>query len=338
MAREDTIVEDFFAEDCLGLDVGRRGVPVGACVYACKRTATALHANRTGCESSRAAARARRFAGGIGLWRTGADADGACRSGRLDSSAHAGALDRGGGKNAAEVEAGVHDALNGEGILVDPVVTVTVAEYNSRPISVAGSVHRPLTFQAVGQTSLLEALTRAEGLTEDAGQEILITRRGANASDHPLIERVQVQSLIQRSDPAANLILEGGEEIRVPPAGRVFVVGNVKKPGAFRVEEATGMTVLKALAMAEGLTPFSTKIAYVYRPAEAGAKSTPPRETPVELRKIMDRQAPDVPLEANDIFYVPDNRASRNRATALERILTFVAGTSSGVLIYGVSR
>jgi polysaccharide biosynthesis/export protein len=242
------------------------------------------------------------------------------------------------GKMPAEVEAGVHDALNGEGILVDPVVTVTVAEYNSRPISVAGSVHRPLTFQAVGQTSLLEALTRAEGLTEDAGQEILITRRGANASDHPLIERVQVQSLIQRSDPAANLILEGGEEIRVPPAGRVFVVGNVKKPGAFRVEEATGMTVLKALAMAEGLTPFSTKIAYVYRPAEAGAKSTPPRETPVELRKIMDRQAPDVPLEANDIFYVPDNRASRNRATALERILTFVAGTSSGVLIYGVSR
>jgi polysaccharide export outer membrane protein len=237
------------------------------------------------------------------------------------------------GRMPVDVEAGIREALNREGILVDPVVTVTVAEYNSRPISVAGSVRRPLTFQALGPTSLLEALTRAEGLTEDAGKEILVTRRSTDAADHPLMERVQVQNLIQRGDPAANLVLEGGEEIRVPPAGRVYVVGNVKKPGAFRVEESTGMTVLRALAMAEGLTPYSQKVAYVYRPGEAGA-----RETPVELRKIMDRKAPDVPLEADDIFYVPDNRVGRVTATTLERILSFVAGTTSGVLIYGASR
>jgi polysaccharide export outer membrane protein len=237
------------------------------------------------------------------------------------------------GKMPVDVENGIREALDSEGILVDPVVTVTVAEYNSRPISVAGAVRHPVTFQALGQVSLLEALTRAEGLAEDAGHEILITRRPANAGDRPLIERVPVPSLIQQGDPAANVMLEGGEEIRVPPAGRVFVVGNVKKPGAFRVEESTGMTVLRALAMAEGLTPFATKIAYVYRPGDSG-----PKETPVELRKIMDRKAPDVPLEANDIFYIPDNHSARTTSTALERILTFVAGTTSGVLIYGVSR
>jgi polysaccharide export outer membrane protein len=245
------------------------------------------------------------------------------------------------GRMPAELETTIGDALSTEGILVDPVVTVTVAEYTSRPISVAGEVRRPLTFQALGPTSLLEALTRAEGLTQDAGREILVTRRNVDSPDHPLTERVLVKNLIENRDLGANVTLEGGEEIRVPTAGRVFVVGNVKKPGAFRVEESSGMTVLRALAMAEGLTPFSQKVAYIYRPqgadSGAGAKIAPPAETPVELRKIMDRKAADVALEANDILYIPDNRTGRNTATTLERIATFAAGTTSGVLIYGVS-
>jgi protein involved in polysaccharide export with SLBB domain len=212
------------------------------------------------------------------------------------------------GRMPSELETTIGEALSIEGILVVPVVTVTVAEYTSRPISVAGEVRRPITFQALGPTSLLEALTRAEGLTEDAGREILVTRRNADSPDHPLTERVLVKNLIENRDSGANVTLEGGEEIRVPAAGRVFVVGNVKKPGAFRVEESSGMTVLRALAMAEGLTPFSQKVAYIYRPPDAdrgaGANTSPPAETPVELRKIMDRKAADVPLEANDILYV----------------------------------
>ncbi|HXP85261.1 MAG TPA: polysaccharide biosynthesis/export family protein [Bryobacteraceae bacterium] len=245
------------------------------------------------------------------------------------------------GRMPAELESTIAEALNAAGLLVDPVVTVTVAEYTSRPISVAGEVRRPLTYQALGPTTLLEALARAEGLTEAAGREILVTRRNTESPDRPLTERVRVKDLLDSSDSAANVHLEGGEEIRVPAAGRVYVMGNVKKPGAFRVEESTGMTVLRALAMAEGLTPFSQKVAYVYRPKDrddgAAGHSAPPLETPVELRKIMDRKSPDVPLEANDVLYIPDNRSGRNTATTLERIATFAAGTTSGVLVYGVS-
>jgi len=59
-------------------------------------------------------------------------------------------------------------------------VTITIVEYHSRPISVAGAVRRPVTFQAWGKTTLLEALTRAEGLSADAGAEILISRPARN--------------------------------------------------------------------------------------------------------------------------------------------------------------
>jgi hypothetical protein len=38
------------------------------------------------------------------------------------------------------------------------------------------------------------------------------------------------------------------------------------------------------------------------------------------------------------VLYIPDNHSGRTTAATLERIASFAAGTSSGVLIYGVSR
>ena len=48
----------------------------------------------------------------------------------------------------ADLETSIAEALRSENILVDPIVTVTIAEYHSRPISVAGAVKNPITFQA----------------------------------------------------------------------------------------------------------------------------------------------------------------------------------------------
>jgi polysaccharide biosynthesis/export protein len=75
-----------------------------------------------------------------------------------------------------ELEAGLREALKTGEILVDPVVKVTVVEYHSRPIAVMGAVRKPLTFQAEGAVTLLDALARAEGLTTDAGSEVLLSR------------------------------------------------------------------------------------------------------------------------------------------------------------------
>src|SRR5919198_5161826 len=46
------------------------------------------------------------------------------------------------------LEAAIAEALRAEELIVDPVVTVTIAEYRSRPVSVAGAVRHPITFQA----------------------------------------------------------------------------------------------------------------------------------------------------------------------------------------------
>ena len=230
-----------------------------------------------------------------------------------------------------EIEGLIAERLAAEQILVDPVVTVTLAEIASRPFRVAGSVRRPITFQADGRTTLLDALTRAEGLAPDAGPEILVSRPSKDGRV-ALTTRVTVKALLTNADPEANLALEGGEDVRVPEIGRVFVMGNVTKPGGFPMPQASGMTVMQALALAEGLTRFSSKVAYIYRPVDGAEKE----EVPLELQKIMDRKNPDVTLRAGDILYIPDDRRSRMTANILDKVISFGAGTASGVVVLSV--
>lgn len=226
----------------------------------------------------------------------------------------------------AEIEAAIVTALQQEQVLVAPFVTVNIAEYHSRPISVAGAVKMPLVFQADGPTSLLEAIARAQGLREDAGSEILVsqTQPGPDEAPITLTRRIPVRGLIDDADPALNLKLSGGEEVRVPEAGHIFVVGNVKKPGAFAIRETADTSVLQMIALAEGLAPYCTKEAYIYRREGSGSKN----EIAVPLDKIMARKAPDVPLIANDILYIPDNKGKRMTVGALEKILG--VGTALG--------
>lgn len=231
----------------------------------------------------------------------------------------------------SDVEVLIADALKRDGILVDPVVTVTIVEYSSRPINVVGAVKRPITFQATGNVTLLEAIGRAEGLAENAGPSILISRADdSNPLQKNLVARMDVRDLIDKAKPELNIPLYGGEEIRVPEAKKIFVAGNVKKPGGILVKEGKPITVLQALAMSEGLTPYYKKTIFILRPNEDGPK----REIPIELPKILDRKSEDVELQPEDILYVPDNNRKRVTIAILDKATSFSLATISGVLIW----
>ena len=229
------------------------------------------------------------------------------------------------------MEGAIARALKDEELLVDPVVTVSVVEYRSRPIKVVGSVKKPVTFQAVGPTNLLSAISMAEGISDDAGPEILVSRQQPDAEGKPvtLTQRIAIKSLMDATDSDLNLTLQGGEEIRIPEAGRIYVLGNVKKPGSFPVKDSTETSVFRIMALAEGLLPFSGKQAYIYRhEGGAGGKN----EIPIDLDKIMRRKSPDVTLLANDILYVPDRSGRREFITALERTMPLGAAIASALV------
>ncbi len=231
-----------------------------------------------------------------------------------------------------DLETSIGDALSSEKLVIDPYVTVTMVEYHSRPISVAGAVRKPVTFQAVGAVTLLDAIARAEGLSPEAGGEILLSRPTMDGGEQTLLtRRIPVKGLIDGDDPDLNVKLTGGEEIRVPDMGRIFVAGNVKKPGGFPVHDSTDTTVIKAIALAEGLEPFASKQAFIYRPDDSAHGK---KEIVIDLNKILSRKAPDVALQARDILYIPDNSGRRITVGALERLAGFGASTASGVLVF----
>jgi polysaccharide export outer membrane protein len=202
-------------------------------------------------------------------------------------------------------------ALRTQHLLVNPVVDVSVVEYRSRDVTIAGAVKTPTTIQETGNLRLLGALSQAGGLLPEAGPEIIVEQ--ANGS----IQRLSVRQLFDGLHPELNILILAGAQIRVPQCERVFVVGNVKRPGAFPFENLQDTTVLQLLALSGGLDSFSLKKAYIYREQPGSTQKT---EIEVPLRRILDRKTQDVKLAANDILYVPTNGKLKASASVLNHV------------------
>ncbi len=234
------------------------------------------------------------------------------------------------GLSAPEIEKTVSGTLAKEKILVNPLVTVNVVEYRSRAVDVVGAVRHPLTFQALGGVRLLDAIARAEGVSPEAGTEVLLFKPNENGGAGA-VQHISLKRLIDGSDPSLNQILHGGEQIRIPQAGKLYILGNVKAPGAYPITEAEGMTVLKALAVCQGMLPFSHNTAIIFRPKK---DSTQREELTVSVKDIVKHHSLDVQLNADDILYIPDNSGKKITAEVLAKVGTFGSSTASGLLIF----
>jgi len=251
------------------------------------------------------------------------------------------------GLTVVELGNAIAEELKTEEILVDPYVTVTGLDRRlSAPITVLGAVRTPVEFQVPGTITLLEAILRAGGIAPEAGTEILVTRAqpknsGNTAPDaagdnetHPaLVQRVRIKSLLDGMDPGANLILVGGEEVRVPDTGKFFVFGNVKMPGSQQIQDPADSTVFRAIAYCQGLAPNASSRAYIFR-REAGTSAR--NEIPIDLRNIMARKSPDVPLMANDILYIPDNIKRRDTLAVLKTVGGLALVLASALIYVGI--
>jgi polysaccharide biosynthesis/export protein len=150
----------------------------------------------------------------------------------------------------------------GDGYLKNPQVTVEIAQFLSKRIFVMGEVKTPGPVALTGEMTLLEALTRAGGLTETAGGEVVLLREDRAAGTHaaPLtagssgvseLARVSVRDLRSGSF-SRNVELRDGDSIFVPRAELIYVLGQVNAPGAYTLDP--GMTVMKAISLAGGAT------------------------------------------------------------------------------------
>ena len=80
------------------------------------------------------------------------------------------------GLTEIQAEQKIAEVLEADGLVSHPEVSVTVRERKSKPITVVGAVAHPLVYQADRQVTLLEVLAEAGGLSNDAGDQVIITR------------------------------------------------------------------------------------------------------------------------------------------------------------------
>ena len=113
-------------------------------------------------------------------------------------------------------------------ILVRPVVSVQVLEYRSHMVTVAGAVKRPGQVQVAGRMTLLDVLSAADGVSPEAGAVLILTTKHAESR-----QVIALKKLLESPTVENNPVLTGGEEVRIPEAAKVYVMGNVKKPGVF---------------------------------------------------------------------------------------------------------
>lgn len=166
-----------------------------------------------------------------------------------------------GEKTPAEVEAELQKLLS-DGYLRNPQLSVIVAQYLSKSLFVIGEVRIPGPIPLTGTVTLLEALARAGSMTEQAGGEVILLRRGpGNAVMGPIapgqegvveLGRVSVQQ-VRSGAIGSNVPLQDGDTIFIPRAELIYVLGQVKIPGPYTIEPGR-TTVLSAIALAGGVS------------------------------------------------------------------------------------
>jgi polysaccharide biosynthesis/export protein len=139
---------------------------------------------------------------------------------------------------------------------------------------------------------------------------------------------INLRHLLNSRDPRFNVPIYAGDIVKVTRAGIVYVVGAVKKPGGFTVKGNEQMSLLKAIALAEGLSSTSSKgHTRIIRTDEGSGKRS---EIPVQLGRILDGKAPDLNLQAADIVFVPSSTGK----TVLFRSTDAVVNTATGLAIF----
>lgn len=228
----------------------------------------------------------------------------------------------------------------GKDELVNPEVEIFVREFHGRPVSVIGAVDKPGLYQLPGPRTLIEVLAMAGGLAKrtngGAGKYLDITRKGGFGALEPVPgmrqiapdeEEIDLQQLLYFHNNALNVPIQPFDTINVAKAGIVYVTGEVHRPGAFTLEDKDNVTILQALAMAEGLTGNAAKRAGRIIHQNRDGTLT---ETPVDLGKIQDGKAQDVQLAANDVLYVPNSKAKY----AGKRTAESVIATLTGLIVF----
>jgi len=209
-------------------------------------------------------------------------------------------------------------------VMRDPRVTVTITEFATQEISVLGEVKNPGNYLLLGPHTLYNALSAAGGTNEKAGGDITIT----HAADPQKPETIAVDSP-SYSELQSHTNVSAGDVIFVSRAASVYVLGDVGRPGEFPMAGGKRLTVLEALALAQGTkTDAALTKALIIRKTGDGTKIIP-----LDLKRMTEKSNGDQTLYAEDIVVVPHDRGRAFVDATLPGLVGSMAGSALAAAI-----
>lgn len=204
------------------------------------------------------------------------------------------------GLTVAQLEAKLETLLEAN-FLAKATISVQVVEYSSKPISVVGAVLRPGRISASSNTTLIQAITQAGGLTTGYGRELYILRTGQNGLSEQLA--IDIEDLMVAGNPDLNIPLSPNDLVNIPldTAITIYVMGEVSKPGKALFRRSQTPTLLQAIADAGGPTDRARSQVIVKRKVN-GKEQT----IRVNYKRIIAGRAKDLILQDNDTVVVEE--------------------------------
>ncbi len=204
----------------------------------------------------------------------------------------------------SELERKLAQILIDKRLMIDPQVQVSVKDFQSSLVSVLGAVKEPGMVQLMGRQTLMQVISKAGGITRDAGREIIIIRRQPDGTSNAL--HIPTDDLFMKGETKYDVPLEPSDivNVQVDREVQIYVMGQVKTPGALKVLQSRIPTVTQAIAQAGDFTERARKGHVIIRRKDpSGAE----REIIVDVSAILKNKAKDVPLQENDIVFVPQS-------------------------------
>ena len=221
---------------------------------------------------------------------------------------------------AEQAQTAVEDRLRQRSILRDPHVEILVLEYATQGVTVAGEVRSPGVYPWAARHSVLDYISIAGGATPAASKIIAVAHKSSG------MPAATLNLAITPDSAQADIEIQPGDRIVVPRAGVVYVVGDVGRPGGYLIEDKDTITVLQALALAQGMNKTAKLDAKLIRNTPAGRT-----ESDLPLKRILANQSPDPHLQDGDILFIP---ISGSKEWA-DKGVTSILQMAVGVVIYG---
>ncbi|PON17637.1 hypothetical protein C2W62_12170 [Candidatus Entotheonella serta] len=177
----------------------------------------------------------------------------------------------------------------GKDYIVDPQVSVTMLESRNRHVFVLGAVGNPGVYPLKHNASVLELLTQAGGVRDDAAWYAWYVPAGEQSEAGGT--QIDLQKLLTGAIRPA-IRVQNGDTIHVPQGAFVYVTGEVQKPGRYPLKRNT--TVDQAIILAGGFTKFASRKRIRVRRKAQG------------VQKEYSAQASDE-LQNEDVVIVPES-------------------------------